>query len=187
MAGITAAPTVTCITRSPAAAEVVVAAVSGRATDAASTTSAMVVHSCRARGVRRSIRVSSSQPSSEAATAVPTTWPIVIVWMGRAEAEAQVDAQQGDFRDPGEGGGECAARSAQRPGAALLDGRNGGDGGGEHVGTPSGGSRRPVAPLLTRFSRAEVIGHRPAGVRWATAPAAAGSPSAVPRRPAQRR
>ena len=41
----------------------------------------------------------------------------------------QVDAQQGDFHDPGEGCGQCAARSAQRPGAARLGIRRGGGGG----------------------------------------------------------
>ena len=50
MAGITTAPTVRCITISPAAAELVVAKASG------------------------------SQPNSEAATVTPMTWPIAIVW-----------------------------------------------------------------------------------------------------------
>ncbi|MBV9379163.1 MAG: hypothetical protein JO242_00640 [Streptosporangiaceae bacterium] len=103
-----------------------------------------------------------------------------------AEAEVQVDAEQRDFHGPGQGGGQGAARGAQRPGAAVLDGRHGG-GGGEHVRTPSGGSRRPVAPLLTRLSRAGVIGHRLAGARCAAAPAVAGTAGAVARPPARRR
>src|ERR1700729_90742 len=54
-------------------------------------------------------------------------------------------------------------------------------------GLPHVRSRRPVAPLITRLSRAELIGHRLADVWLATAPAAAGTPSAVARPPAQRR
>jgi hypothetical protein len=53
MAGITTAPTVTCSTTSPATAEVVVAAASGRANDTASAARAMEVQSSRACGVRR--------------------------------------------------------------------------------------------------------------------------------------
>ena len=160
MAGITTASTVTCITMSPMTAELVVATASGSASDAASAARAMAVQRSRARGVRRSRRASSSQPNSEAATVTPMTWPIAIVWMSGAlyvagaEADVQVDAQQGDFHDPGESSGQCAARSAQRPGAALLDVRHGGSGGGKHVSTPLCGSRRPVAPLITTLSRA---------------------------------
>ena len=80
MAGMTAAPTIRCITISPAAAEVVVAAASGSASDAASAASAMLAHRRRGCAVRRSSRVSSSQPSSDAATVTPMTWPTVIVW-----------------------------------------------------------------------------------------------------------
>jgi signal transduction histidine kinase len=87
MAGITAAPTVRCITISPMTAEVVVARASGSASDAASAASAMVVQRSRACGVRRSRRASSSQPNSEAATVTPMTWPIAIVWMWPARAE----------------------------------------------------------------------------------------------------
>jgi len=53
MAGITAAPTVRCITTRPAAAEVVVAAAAGSASDAASATSAMAVQRSRGCVVRR--------------------------------------------------------------------------------------------------------------------------------------
>src|ERR1700689_1028387 len=54
-------------------------------------------------------------------------------------------------------------------------------------GLPHVRSRRPVAPLITRLSRAELIGHPRADVWLATAPAAAGTPSAVARPPARRR
>jgi hypothetical protein len=53
------------------------------------------------------------------------------------EAGGQVDAQHGDFHDPGEGSGQCAGRGAQRPGAALLDVRHGGCGDGVHLLTSS--------------------------------------------------
>jgi signal transduction histidine kinase len=90
MAGITAAPTVTCITISPATAEVVVATASGSASDAASTASAAVLHRIRACEVRRSSRASlhlTSHPPLAAylLLAVPAlaliwrnNWPVAV-------------------------------------------------------------------------------------------------------------